>query len=174
MEELLYILTKLEENTKAILAENSRLEEEIKVLKGEITEPEEPIIDTDCGLLGKMEDLVFTKENGISVSIENGNIILEGISRYANAYVVYKEKKEDCVPNVLGNYKLHIEGKIEKGCSNAYLNGKSRPLQGEIFSYDYDITSSWQRSFRVDIFLNHSVGENSKMIITSLKLTKAE
>ena len=175
MEELNYILSKLEENTNAILNRNKELEEEIKTLKGEEIEvPEEPIINTDCGLLGTLENLVFTIENGATYSINDGQLIINGSSRYANICTVYKEKEEDCIPNVLGQYVLHIEGKIIKGCSNAYLNTTSLPLDGETFVYDYQLASSWQRSMRINIFLNNSTGEPSQMIITSLKLSKAE
>ena len=189
MEELLQILNKLEGNTNAILEENKRLEDKIKVLKGEIEEkpiipidpekpeievPEDPITDINCGLLGKLEDLVFVTENYATCSINEGQLTIDGNSRYANAYIIYEEKEEDCIPNVIGKYTLHIEGKIIKGCSNAYLNTTSTSLKGESFSYDYQLTSSWQRKLRITIFLNGAKGENSKMVITSLKLAKAE
>lgn len=189
MKELLNILNKLEENTNAILEENKRLEDKIKVLKGEIEGepvipidpekpeievPEDPITDIDCGLLGKLEDLVFVTENYSTYSINEGQLTIDGNNRYANIYTIYEEKEEDCIPNVIGKYTLHIEGKIIKGCSNAYLNTASKPLEGESFSYDYQLTSSWQRKLRITIFLNGTNGETSKMIITSLKLTKVE
>ena len=45
MEELLQILNKLEENTNIILEENKRLENEIKILKGEKIDTQEQIPD---------------------------------------------------------------------------------------------------------------------------------
>ena len=55
MEELLQILNKLEENTNLILLENKRLENEIRILKGE--EPVQvPELSYDGGLLGDLRE----------------------------------------------------------------------------------------------------------------------
>lgn len=174
MEELLQILNKLEENTNIILEENKRLENEIKSLKGEGTEIVKPEYNYDGGLLGDLREVTCEAENNIKYSFEEGNLILESGNRYANLTIVYKEKEEDCVPNVKGNYILHIEGYKEKGCTNAYVNSTTNSITEDNFTMDIKITASWQRVLRVTIFINNTNYQNSKMIITSLKLTKTE
>lgn len=174
MEELLQILNKLEENTNVILEENKRLENEIKSLKGEDAEIEKQEYNYDGGLLGDLREGTYEDGNGIKHSFEEGKFILEGNNRYANLAIIYKEKEEDCVPNVLGQYILHIEGYKEKGCTNAYVNSTNNLISEEKFNIDIKINASWQRTLRVTIFINNTNGQDSKMVITSLKLAKAE
>ena len=65
MEELLQILNKLEENTNLILLENKRLENEIRILKGE--EPVQvPELSYDGGLLGDLREAKYEAENNIN------------------------------------------------------------------------------------------------------------
>ena len=176
MEELLQILNKLEENTNVILEENKRLENEIKILKGENVDIQEPIPEYDYngGLLGDLREATYKAENYINYSFEEGKLILEGNNRYANLAIIYKEKEEDCVPNIQGQYMLHIEGYKEKGCTNAYVNSTNNLILEDKFNIDIKINASWQRILRGTIFINNTNGQDSKMVITSLKLTKAE
>ena len=176
MEELLQILNKLERNTNIILEENKKLENEIKILKGENVDIEKPIpeYNYDGGLLGDLREATYEAGNNIKHSFEEGNLILEGNNRYANLVITYKEKEEDCVPNVQGQYMLHIEGYKERGCTNAYVNSTSNLLSEDEFNMDIKINASWQRALRATIFLNNTNGQDSKMVITSLKLAKAE
>ena len=176
MEELLQILNKLEENTNVILEENKRLENEIKILKGENVDTEDPMpeYNYDGGLLGDLREATYEAGNNIKHSFEEGKLILEGNNRYANLAIIYKEKKEDCIPNVQGRYVLHIEGYKEKGCTNAYVNSSDYLILEDKFNIDIKINASWQRALRATIFLNNTNGQDSKMVITSLKLAKAE
>ena len=174
MEELLQILNKLEENTNIILEENKRLENEIKSLKGEGTEIEKPEYNYDGGLLGDLREVTYETGNNVNYSFEEGKLILEGKSRYAGLAIIYKEKEEDCIPNVQGRYILHIEGYKEKGCTNAYVNSSDYLILEDKFNIDIKINASWQRMLRGTIFLNNTNGQDSKMVITSLKLAKAE
>ena len=172
--EILEILNKLEENTNIILEENKRLENEIKSLKGEGTETEKPEYNYDGGLLGDLREATYEVGNNIKHSFEEGKLILEGNNRYANLAIIYKEKEEDCIPNVLGRYILHIEGYKEKGCANAYVNSTNNLISEDKFNMDIKINASWQRTLRATIFINNTNGQNSKMVITSLKLAKVE
>ena len=172
MEELLQILNKLEGNTNVILEENKKLENEIKILKGESVDT--PEYNYDGGLLGDLREATYEAENNIKHSFEEGNLILEGNNRYANLAIIYKEKKEDCIPNVLGQYMLHIEGYKEKGCANAYVNSTKNLISEDKFNMDIKIQASWQRTLRTTIFINNTNHQNSKMVITSLKLVKVE
>ena len=172
MEELLQILNKLEENTNVILEENKKLENEIKILKGESVDT--PEYNYDGGLLGDLREATYEVGNNIKHSFEEGNLILEGNNRYANLAIIYKEKEEDCIPNVQGRYILHIEGYKEKGCANAYVNPTNSLISEDKFNIDIKMNASWQRTLRTTIFINNTNGQDSKMVITSLKLTKAE
>ena len=176
MEELLQILNKLEENTNIILEENKRLENEIKILKEENVDIEKPTpeYNYDGGLLGNLIEATYEAGNNIKYSFEEGKLILEGNNRYANLAIIYKEKEEDCIPNVLGQYILHIEGYKEKGCTNAYVNSTNNLISEDKFNIDIKINASWQRTLRATIFINNTNGQDSKMVITSLKLAKAE
>ena len=176
MEELLQILNKLEENTNIILEENKKLENEIKILKGENVDTEKPTpeFNYDGGLLGDLREVTYKVENYIKYSFEEGKLVLEGNNRYANLSIIYKEKEEDYIPNVQGRYVLHIEGYKEKGCANAYVNSTNNLISEDKFNMDIKINASWQRVLRATIFINNTNGQDSKMVITSLKLTKAE
>ena len=176
MEELLQILNKLEENTNIILEENKKLENEIKILKGENVDIQEPTpeYNYDGGLLGDLREVTYETGNNIDYSFEDGKLILEGKNRYSGLAIIYKEKEEDCIPNVRGRYILHVEGYKEKGCTNAYVNSSDYLILEDKFNMDIKINASWQRTLRGTIFLNNTNGQDSKMVITSLKLAKAE
>ena len=128
----------------------------------------------DGGLLGDLREATYEAENNIKHSFEEGNLILEGNNRYANLAIIYKEKEEDCVPNVQGQYILHIEGYKEKGCANAYVNSTTHLISEDKFNIDIKIQASWQRTLKTTIFINNTNYQDSKMVITSLKLAKAE
>ena len=172
MEELLQILNKLEENTNVILEENKKLENEIKILKGESVDT--PEYNYDGGLLGDLREATYEAGNSIKYSFEEGKLILEGNNRYTNLVITYKEKEEDCIPNVQGQYILHIEGYKEKGCTNAYVNSTTNLISEDEFNLDIKIKASWQRILNCTIFINNTNAQDSKMVITSLKLAKAE
>ena len=176
MEELLQILNKLEENTNIILEENKKLENEIKILKGGNTGVEDiaPEYNYDGGLLGDLREATYEAGNSIKYSFEEGKLILEGNNRYTNLVITYKEKEEDCIPNVQGQYILHIEGHKEKGCTNAYVNSTTNLISEDKFNMDIKIQASWQKTLRTTIFINNTNYQDSKMVITSLKLAKAE
>lgn len=176
MEELLQILNKLEENTNVILEENKKLENEIKILKGENADIQNPIpeYNYDGGLLGDLREATCEVENNINYSFKEGKLILEGNNRYANLAIIYKEKEEDCIPNVLGQYIVHIEGYKEKGCTNAYVNSTINLILEDKFNIDIKMNATWQRTLRANIFINNTNSQDSKMVITSLKLAKAE
>ena len=176
LKELEQILNKLEENTNVILEENKRLENEIKILKGENVDIEKPTpeYNYDGGLLGDLREATYEDGNGIEHSFREDKLILEGNNRYANLAIIYKEKEEDCIPNVQGKYILHIEGYKEKGCANAYVNSTNNLISEDKFNMDIKINASWQRKLRATIFINNTNDQDSKMVITSLKLTKAE
>ena len=176
MEELLQILNKLEGNTNIILEENKKLENEIKILKGENVDTQEPTpeYNYDGGLLGDLREVTYEAGNNIKHSFKEGKLILEGNNRYANLAIIYKEKEEDCIPNVIGRYILHIEGYKEKGCANAYVNSTNNLILEDKFNVDIKINASWQRTLSGTIFINNTNGQDSKMVITSLKLAKAE
>ena len=67
LKELLQILNKLEENTNIILEENKKLENEIKILKGENVDTEKPTpeFNYDGGLLGDLREVTYKVENYI-------------------------------------------------------------------------------------------------------------
>ena len=144
MEELLQILNKLEENTNVILEENKKLENEIKILKGESVDI--PEYNYDGGLLGDLREATYEAGNNIKHSFEEGKLILEGNNRYANLAIIYKEKEEDCIPNVLGQYVLHIEGYKEKGCKNAYVNSTTHLISEDKFNIDIKMNATSQRT----------------------------
>lgn len=176
LKELVQILNKLKENTNIILAENKKLENEIKILKGKNVDTEEPTPEYsyDGGLLGDLREVNYVTDNNIKYSFEEGKLILEGNNRYANLAIIYNEKEEDCIPNVQGKYMLHIEGYKEKGCTNAYVNSTAYLISEDKFNIDIIMNASWQRTLRTTIFLNNTDGQDSKMVIASLKLSKAE
>ena len=76
MEELLQILNKLEENTNIILKENKKLENEIKILKGENVDIQEPTPEYNYngGLLGDLREATYETGNNIDYSFEDGNL----------------------------------------------------------------------------------------------------
>ena len=133
-----------------------------------------PEYNYDGGLLGDLMEANITAGNKAEYTFKEGKLILEGNERYANLLIIYQEKEEDCVPNVLGEYTLHIEGYKEIGCSNAYINSTDNLISENNFTMDIKIKSSWQRVLRICVFINNTNGGTSKMVITSLKLAKAE
>ena len=54
------------------------------------------------------------------------------------------------------------------------MNSSDYLILEDKFNIDIKINASWQRTLRGTIFLNNTNGQDSKMVITSLKLAKAE
>lgn len=185
--ELLEILLQLEKNANDILSENERLKKEIEELKKnnseEPIEPEKPNVDKPIEkpeapvigseLLGNLEDIEFTA-SASTFEIKDNQLIVEGKTRYASIFFTYLEKEEDCIPNVQGKYNLHLEGYKELGCTNSYINSTDISIVDNKFVVDTVVKATWQRRLKVTIFLNGSNAETSKIVITSLKLTKVE
>ena len=173
MGELLTILNKLEKNTEAILTKNAELENEINRLKEEISNKNTNIFD--FGLLGnKWEDIIISKGEKDNVNFIDGKIEIEGNSKYSNLSITYNEKEGDYTESSLGRYILHIEGYKVNGCSESCINNKNNPISEENFNIDTLLISNWKRVLNISIFINYVTAENSKMVITSLKLSKAE
>ena len=73
--------------------------------------------------------------------------------------------------NVRTKYFLHIEGYKEKGCSNSYICTNNNLIVDNKFNMNIELLASWERQLNIVIMLNQSNGEDSKIVITSLKLT---
>lgn len=128
--------------------------------------------NVDLGLLGDMKNIVWISQNGCTYAIQNENIVVSGIMRYANISYTYKELTENYVANVKTKYNLHIEGYVVEGCSNGYLCSTSNLIE-KTFNKDILLVGSWQRTVVISIFLSQSTGEDSQLVITALKLTLA-
>ena len=115
MEELLQILNKLEENTNIILEENKKLENEIKILKGENPGTEEPTPEYsyDGGLLGDLaDDEIKILKGEILNYLDCTNI---GISSVDGAEINSSARlSTDYIAT--GN----IKGKVKVNCTNDY------------------------------------------------------
>ena len=53
-------------------------------------------------------------------------------------------------------------------------NSTKNLISEDKFNMDIKIQASWQRTLRTTIFINNTNHQNSKMVITSLKLVKVE
>ena len=170
-------LNKLVENTEEIKKKIETLEEQIKnkdneieSLNNEIENLKNQSSELDGGLLGNLKDIQWTVENNANYEVNNGTLIVSGISRYASIRCMYYELEKDYVPNVRTKYLLHVEGYKEKGCTAAYIVSTEHLISTDKFSMDLEILASWQRQILITIMLNQSAGEDSKLVITSLKL----
>ena len=54
------------------------------------------------------------------------------------------------------------------------MDSTNNLISEDKFNIDIKINASWQRTLRATIFINNTNGQDSKMVITSLKLAKAE
>lgn len=125
----------------------------------------------DLGLLGDMTKILWvSSQNGCTYEIENENIVVSGVNRYSNISYTYNELAENYVDNVRTKYNLHIEGYVVKGCTNGYLCSKSNPIE-KTFNKDISLLGTWKRTVLISIFLSQAIGEDSQLVITSLKLT---
>ena len=118
--ELIELLTKLEENTNLILAENKRLEDEIKALKENASNEE----TTD-----KLNNILICKNNAIA---SNNGIESTNINRLSTDYI----------PVVVNNNTLSIK------CSSDLLYtirlyDDSKKYIGYIPSTDYPSNDGW-------------------------------
>ena len=140
---------------------------EIDELKGLSHEEDE----LDYGLLGNLQDIKWSVENYATYSIENNSLIIHGTSRYASIKCIYTELPENYIENVRTKYLLHIEGYKQQGCSNSYICTSYNLIENNKFSMNIELLASWERQLNIVIMLNQSNGEDSKIVITSLKLT---
>ena len=175
--EIYETLSKLVSNTEEIQKKIESLKEEIKgknneieSLNKEIEILKNPSSELECGLLGNLNAIQWTLENYADYKIDNNTLIVSGTSRYASIKCVYNELEENYIQNVRTKYVLHIEGYKEKGCTAAYIVSTEHLISTDKFSMDLEILASWQRQILITIMLNQSAGEDSKLVITSLKL----
>lgn len=175
--EIYETLSKLVSNTEEIQKKIESLKEEIKgknneieSLNKEIEILKNPSSELECGLLGNLNAIQWTLENYANYKIDNNTLIVSGTSRYASIKCVYNELEENYIQNVRTKYVLHIEGYKEKGCTAAYIVSTEHLISTDKFSMDLEILASWQRQILITIMLNQSAGEDSKLVITSLKL----
>ena len=124
----------------------------------------------DLGLLGDINKLNWTSENGAVYSISNGNLIIEGKNRYANIYLYYKEVEGNYVEGVRTKYILKVEGNIDRGCTNGYIYSKSYPMTTS-FNKEIELSATWQRTLKVSFMLNQANWENSKVVISKINLS---
>ena len=125
----------------------------------------------DLGLLGDMTKIPWvSSQNGCTYEIKNENIVVSGVNRYSNISYTYNELAENYVDNVRTKYNLHIEGYVVKGCTNGYLCSTSNPIE-KTFNKDISLLGTWKRTVVISIFLSQAIGEDSQLVITSLKLT---
>ena len=150
---------------KGIIIED--LNAEINQLKGLINEEHE----FDCGLLGNLKDIKWSVENYATYDIEKDTLKIQSTSRYAAIKCIYNELPEDYIKDIRTKYLLHIEGYKEKGCSNSYICTNDNLIENDKFNMNVELLASWQRQLNIVIMLNQSKGEDSKVIITSFKLT---
>lgn len=150
---------------KDILIED--LNAEIAQLKGLSNEENK----FNYGLLGNLKDIKWNVENYATYSIENDGLVIQGTNRYASIKNIYNELPENYRENVRTKYLLHIEGYKEKGCSNSYICTNNNLIVDNKFNMNIELLASWERQLNIVIMLNQSNGEDSKIVITSLKLT---
>ena len=179
------ILDELEKNTNEILDKynelNKLIEEKEKIIKqqeeiinslninsGSETNTETEV-DNDFGLLGDMLKIDWISGNSGAYSIQNESIIVSGKNKYANISINYKELEENYVDKVRTKYILYIDGYIEKGCSKAYICSADNSLEKN-FSKQIVLYGTWQRNLTITIMLNQGIEEDSKLIISNLKL----
>ena len=124
----------------------------------------------DLGLLGDINKLNWTSENGAVYSISNGNLIIEGKNRYANIYLYYKEVEGNYVEGVRTKYILKVEGNIDRGCTNGYIYSKSYPMTTS-FNKEIELSATWQRVLKITLMLNNVNWEDSKVVISKIKLS---
>ena len=124
----------------------------------------------DLGLLGDINKLNWTSENGAVYSISNGNLIIEGKNRYANIYLYYKEVDGNYVEGVRTKYILNVEGNIERGCTNGYICSRNYRIINS-FNKEIELFATWKRTLKVTFMLNQANWEDSKVIISKIKLS---
>ena len=126
--------------------------------------------DENLGLLGDINKLSWISENGAVYSINNGNLIIEGKNRYANIYLYYKEVEGNYVEGVRTKYILKVEGNIDRGCTNGYIYSKSYPMTTS-FNKEIELSATWQRVLKITLMLNNVNWEDSKVVISKIKLS---
>ena len=180
------IKEKYEELQKELEEKNSIIKDlEIKITdQQKLIDEQKNIIDlkTNCNdsggneegvdlvLLGDINKLNWTSENGAVYSISNGNLIIEGKNRYANIYLYYTEDPGNYVEGVRTKYILKVEGNIDRGCTNGYIYSKSYPMTTS-FNKEIELSATWQRVLKITLMLNNVNWEDSKVVISKIKLS---
>ena len=194
---IIEIVSELNKNTNSIKEKYEELQKELEEKNNKIKDLESKIIDqqkiideqnniinfktncndSDCneedenlGLLGDINKLSWISENGAVYSINNGNLIIEGKNRYANIYLYYKEVEGNYVEGVRTKYILKVEGNIYRGCTNGYIYSKSYPMTTS-FNKEIELSATWQRVLKITLMLNNVNWEDSKVVISKIKLS---
>ena len=194
---IIEIVIELNKNTNSIKEKYEELQKELEEKNNKIKDLESKIIDqqkiideqnniinfktncndSDCneedeklGLLGDINKLSWISENGAVYSINNGNLIIEGKNRYANIYLYYKEVEGNYVEGVRTKYILKVEGNIDRGCTNGYIYSKSYPMTTS-FNKEIELSATWQRVLKITLMLNNVNWEDSKVVISKIKLS---
>lgn len=194
---IIEIVSELNKNTNSIKEKYEELQKELEEKNNKIKDLESKIIDqqkiideqnniinfktncndSDCneedenlGLLGDINKLSWISENGAVYSINNGNLIIEGKNRYANIYLYYKEVDGNYVEGVRTKYILKVEGNIDRGCTNGYIYSKSYPMTTS-FNKEIELSATWQRVLKITLMLNNVNWEDSKVVISKIKLS---
>ena len=187
------ILNSLEQNTNNILEKYESLQDEVSKkndliieLQNTIEEKNKTIEDqkqiinskSNCneevveefGLLGDMTKIQWQIENNASYYIEDNKLVVEGSNRYANIYLYYKEVEGNYVEGVRTKYILKVEGNIDRGCTNGYIYSKSYPMTTS-FNKEIELSATWQRVLKITLMLNNVNWEDSKVVISKIKLS---
>lgn len=194
---IIEIVSELNKNTNSIKEKYEELQKELEEKNNKIKDLESKIIDqqkiideqkniidlktncndsggneewVDLGLLGDINKLSWTSENGAVYSINNGNLIIEGKNRYANIYLYYKEVDGNYVEGVRTKYILNVEGNIERGCTNGYICSRNYRIINS-FNKEIELFATWKRTLKVTFMLNQANWEDSKVIISKIKLS---
>ena len=194
---IIEIVSELNKNTNSIKEKYEELQKELEEKNNKIKDLESKIIDqqkiideqnniinfktncndSDCneedenlGLLGDINKLSWISENGAVYSINNGNLIIEGKNRYANIYLYYKEVDGNYVEGVRTKYILNVEGNIERRCTNGYICSRNYRIINS-FNKEIELFATWKRTLKVTFMLNQANWEDSKVIISKIKLS---
>ena len=194
---IIEIVSELNKNTNSIKEKYEELQKELEEKNNKIKDLESKIIDqqkiideqnniinfktncndSDCneedenlGLLGDINKLSWISENGAVYSINNGNLIIEGKNRYANIYLYYKEVDGNYVEGVRTKYILNVEGNIERGCTNGYICSRNYRIINS-FNKEIELFATWKRTLKVTFMLNQANWEDSKVVISKIKLS---
>ena len=74
------------------------------------------------------------------------------------------------VEGVRTKYILKVEGNIDRGCTNGYIYSKSYPMTTS-FNKEIELSATWQRVLKITLMLNNVNWEDSKVVISKIKLS---